>query len=118
DPELAVRGAGARLGRDGVRCGDGRGVPRRAGRRRARGHLRADRDAHRPARSLARQPQIHSRLGAQGPTASGTDVTYAQRYGAFQWNVPPEFNFGYDAVDVFAADRSRLALVYVREDGS
>jgi acyl-coenzyme A synthetase/AMP-(fatty) acid ligase len=45
-------------------------------------------------------------------------VTYAQRYGAFQWNVPPEFNFGYDAVDVFAADRGRLALVYVREDGS
>ena len=23
-------------------------------------------------------------------------MTYAQRYGAFQWNVPPEFNFGYD----------------------
>jgi len=36
----------------------------------------------------------------------------------FQWQVPPEFNFGYDAVDVFAADRSRLALLYVREDGT
>ena len=36
----------------------------------------------------------------------------------FQWQVPPEFNFGYDAVDVFAADRSRLALLYVRENGT
>jgi medium-chain acyl-CoA synthetase len=45
-------------------------------------------------------------------------MSYARIYGSFQWNVPAEFNFGYDAVDVFAADRSRLALLYVREDGS
>jgi len=36
---------------------------------------------------------------------------------AYTWAVPPTFNFGYDAVDVYAADRSRLALLYVREDG-
>jgi acetyl-CoA synthetase/medium-chain acyl-CoA synthetase len=35
----------------------------------------------------------------------------------FRWDIPPGFNFGYDAVDVFAADRSRLALLWVREDG-
>jgi medium-chain acyl-CoA synthetase len=35
----------------------------------------------------------------------------------FRWEVPPDFNFGYDAVDVFGADRSRLALLYVRDDG-
>ncbi len=32
--------------------------------------------------------------------------------------MPSEFNFGYDAIDVFAADRSRLALLYIREDGT
>ena len=36
----------------------------------------------------------------------------------FEWQVPAEFNFGCDVVDVFAADRGRLALLYVREDGS
>ena len=36
---------------------------------------------------------------------------------AHVWAVPPAFNFGYDAVDVYAADRSRLALLHVREDG-
>jgi len=41
-------------------------------------------------------------------------MDYAQLYRSFQWNVPAEFNFGYDAIDVFAADRSRLALLYVR----
>lgn len=35
----------------------------------------------------------------------------------YEWAVPPAFNFGYDAVDVYAADRSRLALLYVHEDG-
>jgi medium-chain acyl-CoA synthetase len=45
-------------------------------------------------------------------------MNYAQLYRSFQWNVPAEFNFGYDAIDVFAADRSRLALLYVREDGT
>ena len=44
--------------------------------------------------------------------------SYAQIYGAFQWTVPGEFNFAYDAIDVFAADRSRLALLYVRDDGT
>jgi acetyl-CoA synthetase/medium-chain acyl-CoA synthetase len=45
-------------------------------------------------------------------------MSYVELARAFQWNVPAEFNFGYDAVDVFAADRSRLALLYVREDGT
>ncbi len=45
-------------------------------------------------------------------------MTYAQVYRSFQWNVPAAFNFGYDAIDVYAADRSRLALVYVRDDGT
>ncbi len=43
-------------------------------------------------------------------TDSGGDKT--------ELSIPAEFNFGYDAIDVFAADRSRLALLYVREDGT
>src|SRR5258707_14674896 len=43
-------------------------------------------------------------------TDSGRDKT--------ELSIPAEFNFGYDAIDVFAADRSRLALLYVREDGT
>ena len=43
---------------------------------------------------------------------------YAGLYGSFQWDVPAAFNFGYDVVDVFAADRGRLAMLYVREDGA
>ena len=45
-------------------------------------------------------------------------MSYVELARAFQWNVPAEFNFAYDAVDVFAADRSRMALLYVREDGT
>jgi acetyl-CoA synthetase/medium-chain acyl-CoA synthetase len=44
-------------------------------------------------------------------------MSWADAYRAFRWNVPAEFNFGDDVVDVFAADRGRLALLYVREDG-
>jgi medium-chain acyl-CoA synthetase len=43
---------------------------------------------------------------------------YDELYRAFRWQVPSDFNFAYDAVDVFAADRSRLALLYAREDGT
>ena len=45
-------------------------------------------------------------------------MNYTQVYESFRWDVPVDFNFGYDAIDVFAADRSRLALLYVREDGT
>jgi acyl-coenzyme A synthetase/AMP-(fatty) acid ligase len=44
-------------------------------------------------------------------------VTYDELYGTFRWQVPARFNFATDVVDVYAADRGRLALYWVDERG-
>jgi acetyl-CoA synthetase/medium-chain acyl-CoA synthetase len=43
-------------------------------------------------------------------------VTYKEICAGFQWRVPPQFNFATDVVDVYARDRSRLALYWEDED--
>jgi acyl-coenzyme A synthetase/AMP-(fatty) acid ligase len=48
---------------------------------------------------------------------SVTQPSYEDRYRAFRWDVPPAFNFATDVVDVFAADRSRVALYWEDEAG-
>lgn len=44
-------------------------------------------------------------------------MTYEELYSGFQWRVPQEFNFATDVVDVYAADRSRVALYWEDENG-
>jgi acetyl-CoA synthetase/medium-chain acyl-CoA synthetase len=43
---------------------------------------------------------------------------YAQEWAHFQLDTPENFNFGFDVVDKWAADPSKLAMVWVGEDGS
>jgi acetyl-CoA synthetase/medium-chain acyl-CoA synthetase len=43
---------------------------------------------------------------------------YEQERAAFQLTVPETFNFGFDVVDKWAEDPTRLAMLWVGEDGS
>lgn len=42
--------------------------------------------------------------------------SYQRRYRNFRWNVPEYFNFG-EVIDGYAADRTRVALLYEDQDG-
>jgi len=44
-------------------------------------------------------------------------AAYEQLYNGFHWNVPEKYNFGFDVVDKWAADRTKLALLSLSEDG-
>lgn len=44
-------------------------------------------------------------------------MTYDELHRTFRWQVPSRFNFATDVVDVYAADRGRLALYWVDESG-
>lgn len=53
-------------------------------------------------------------------TASGgaaTTAEYDRLYREFKWEVPEFYNFGFDVVDKWAADRTKLALLSVDEKG-
>ena len=39
--------------------------------------------------------------------------SYDEQYKNFQWEVPPTFNFGFDIVDKWAEDRTKLGLIYI-----
>ena len=43
--------------------------------------------------------------------------TYEQLRDSFRWNTPAQFNFG-AAIDTFAADRNRVALLWEDQDGN
>ena len=43
--------------------------------------------------------------------------TYEQLRDNFRWNTPAQFNFG-AAIDTFAADRNRVALLWEDQDGN
>jgi acetyl-CoA synthetase len=48
-------------------------------------------------------------------TDPGSD--YEAHYQAFTWEVPEYYNFGFDVVDRWARDRTKLALVSIDESG-
>ncbi len=41
---------------------------------------------------------------------------YEKEHSEFEWNVPEDFNFGFDVVDKWAEDRTKLALYTVEDD--
>lgn len=43
---------------------------------------------------------------------------YAEVFGAFRWDVPPDYNIARACCGRWAADRSRFALYWEDEDGS
>jgi len=47
----------------------------------------------------------------------GTYLNYEKLYREFEWNVPEFYNFGFDVVDRWAEDRTKLALVSIHSDG-
>lgn len=47
-----------------------------------------------------------------------TDVDYDTLYREFKWDVPDYYNFGFDVVDEWAKDRTKLSLVSLHGDGS
>lgn len=52
----------------------------------------------------------------QVPKTAVTDE-YRQHYDEFTWNVPEFYNFGFDVVDRWAGDRTKLALVSIDKYG-
>jgi len=44
-------------------------------------------------------------------------LDYDRLYREFEWNVPEYYNFGFDVVDRWAQDRTKLALVSIHSDG-
>ncbi len=42
---------------------------------------------------------------------------YEKAYNEFRWDIPEKFNFGFDVVDKWAADRTKLALLSLDESG-
>ncbi|CAO0823717.1 4-hydroxybutyrate--CoA ligase 1 [Desulfarculales bacterium] len=44
-------------------------------------------------------------------------TTYDTIYNKFKWEVPEYYNFGFDVVDKWAEDRTKLALISVKENG-
>lgn len=47
-----------------------------------------------------------------------TEVDYDTLYREFKWDIPEYYNFGFDVVDKWAEDRTKLALVSLHGDGS
>ncbi|MEF8848547.1 MAG: AMP-binding protein [Candidatus Thermoplasmatota archaeon] len=43
--------------------------------------------------------------------------SYKEIYDNWEWNVPEEYNFGFDVVDKKAEDRTKLALISIHKDG-
>lgn len=43
--------------------------------------------------------------------------TYEEVYRRFKWNIPDRYNVGVDVCDKWAADKHRLALIYVSPEG-
>ncbi|ADK83681.1 AMP-dependent synthetase and ligase [Desulfarculus baarsii DSM 2075] len=48
---------------------------------------------------------------------TGRTAEYHRIFQQFAWNVPADFNFGFDVVDTWAADRTKLAVLSLSEDG-
>jgi len=49
----------------------------------------------------------------------GLNMTdYEREYRNFNWNVPEHFNFAVDVIDRWAADRTKLALILVDDEGN
>jgi acetyl-CoA synthetase/medium-chain acyl-CoA synthetase len=71
------------------------------------------------AGALARRggPTEKSRTSERGSKGVSHTVTYRELYENFRWEVPGTFNFAADVVDVYAADRGRLALYWEDESG-
>ena len=42
---------------------------------------------------------------------------YDEMYKNFKWHVPEYFNFGFDVVDKWAEDRTKLALISIDRTG-
>ena len=42
---------------------------------------------------------------------------YEEMYHRFTWNIPEQFNFGFDIVDKWAEEPDKLALVSVDNSG-
>lgn len=47
-----------------------------------------------------------------------TDVDYDTLYKEFEWDIPEYYNFGFDVVDDWAKDRTKLSLVSLHGDGT
>ena len=43
--------------------------------------------------------------------------TYQEICDNFRWEIPDEYNIGVDICDKWARDKSRLALIYIDENG-
>jgi acetyl-CoA synthetase len=46
-----------------------------------------------------------------------TDLDYDALYKEFKWEIPEYYNFGFDVVDQWAEDRTKLSLVSIHPDG-
>ncbi|MDG6226222.1 MAG: AMP-binding protein [Candidatus Thermoplasmatota archaeon] len=44
-------------------------------------------------------------------------LDYDKLYNEFQWEIPEYYNFGFDVVDKWARDRTKLSLVSIHPDG-
>jgi len=44
-------------------------------------------------------------------------LTYKQLYSNFKWEIPKYYNFGFDVVDKWAEDRTKLALISIDRTG-
>jgi len=38
---------------------------------------------------------------------------YEELYKNFKWNIPKHYNFGFDVIDKWAEDRTKLALISI-----
>ncbi len=47
-----------------------------------------------------------------------SDMDYDTLYNEFKWDIPEYYNFGFDVVDKWAEDRTKLSLVSLHGDGS
>ncbi len=50
-------------------------------------------------------------------TSKESTVTYEKLYKNFKWQVPKYYNFGFDVVDKWAEDRTKLALISIDRTG-
>ena len=42
---------------------------------------------------------------------------YDELYNSFKWEIPKHYNFGFDVVDKWAEDRTKLALISIDRSG-
>ncbi|MEA3558075.1 MAG: AMP-binding protein [Candidatus Thermoplasmatota archaeon] len=54
----------------------------------------------------------------QKENKTAADLDYDNLYKEFKWDVPEYYNFGFDVVDEWAKDRTKLSLVSLHGDGS